>query len=355
VNGGHGCRVSPAVAAHGILLPLSRMMHRSATPTRGTVISRAATARLGLGATAVVTTILALVQASCALARPAQARIGGPPADLGGQSVTFPSASGATVHAWFSPGRPGAGAVLVLHGVGANRLLMRARARFLHRAGYAVLVPDLQAHGETRGTHITFGALESYDAAAALAYLRARAPGERVGVIGISMGGAATLVGAGPLRADALVLESVYPTIDDAVRDRLRAWLGPLRTLADAGSELLLRRVGAEIGVQPRELRPIDRISHVTAPILLIAGTADRYTPLGESRALFARACAPKTFWAVRGAGHEDLHAYAPAEYERRVGGFLAARLRHASGVTRRATSTPPAACGAAALGIARR
>jgi alpha-beta hydrolase superfamily lysophospholipase len=271
-------------------------------------------------------TMLAL--SACVIARPAHAPVGPPPPDVGGESVTFPSASGATVHAWFSPGRRGAGAVLVLHGVGANRLAMQARARFLHRAGYAVLVPDFQAHGETRGAHITFGALESRDAAAALAYLRDRAPGERAGVIGISMGGAAALVGAGPLRADAFVLESVYPTIHDALRARLRVWLGPLRVLASAGSGLLLRTVGGEIDVRPEELRPIDRIASVTAPILVVAGTADRYTPLHESRALFARACAPKTFWAVAGAAHEDLHAYTPGEYEQRVGGFLAAQLR---------------------------
>jgi len=30
----------------------------------------------------------------------------------------------------------------------------------------------------------------------------------------------------------------------------------------------------------------------------------------------------PKSFWTVTGAGHEDLHAFAPAEYQRRVGGF---------------------------------
>jgi pimeloyl-ACP methyl ester carboxylesterase len=271
---------------------------------------------------------VAIALSSCALARPAHAPVGPPPPDLGGESVTFRSESGATVHAWFAPGRPGAGAVLVLHGVGANRLAMAPRARFLHRAGYSVLVPDFQAHGETRGEHVTFGALESRDAAASLAYLRARLPGERVGVIGISMGGAAALVGGGPLRADALVLESVYPTIHDALRDRLRVWLGPLRSLASVGSDMLLRSVSGRIGVRPEELRPIDRIGSVVTPLLVAAGTADRYTTLAESRALFARACAPREFWAVPGAAHEDLHAYAGPEYETRVGGFLAAQLR---------------------------
>jgi len=291
---------------------------------------------------------MAVALSSCALTRPAQTAVGAPPPELGGESVTFRSASGAMVHAWFAPGRPGAGAVLVLHGVGANRLKMAPRARFLHRAGYTVLVPDFQAHGETRGTHVTFGALESRDAAASLAYLRARVPGERVGVIGISMGGAAALVGAEPLRADALVLESVYPTIHDALRDRLRVWLGPLKSLASVGSDMLLRSVSGRIGVRPEELRPIDRIGSVVAPLLVAAGTADRYTTLEESRALFARACAPREFWAVPGAAHEDLHAYAGREYEARVGGFLAARLRAHGDTSELAgsSSEPPSTTG---------
>ena len=53
---------------------------------------------------------------------------------------------------------------------------MLGRAEFLHRQGFAVLAPDFQAHGESPGEHVTFGARESLDAAAALAYLHARRP-----------------------------------------------------------------------------------------------------------------------------------------------------------------------------------
>jgi hypothetical protein len=66
----------------------------------------------------------------------------------------------------------------------------------------------------------------------------------------------------------------------------------------------------------------------VDEPVFVIAGTADRYTKINETRALFARATAPKELWEVTGAAHEDLHDYAPAEYERRVGDFLIEHLR---------------------------
>lgn len=273
-----------------------------------------------------VTGVTAL--ASCGLARPMQSRVGIAPLSLGADTVSFRSASGSVIHAWFARGRSGAGAVLLLHGVGADRRAMVDRARFLHVAGYSVLIPDFQAHGESEGAHVTFGALESLDAAAALDFLHAHAPGERAGVIGVSMGGAAALVGPnGPLPVDALVLESVYPTIRDAVRDRLRAWLGPL---GPAFTSPLLSVVGREIGVSSEALRPLDRIASVGAPVLIAAGTADRYTPIAETRALYANAQSPKELWVVDGAGHVDLHAFAPVEYERRVGGFLARVLRPA-------------------------
>jgi esterase/lipase len=235
------------------------------------------------------------------------------------------------IHGWLAMGRPGAGAVLLLHGMGGNRTAMLSRARFLHREGFTVLAPDFQAHGESPGRHITFGELESFDAHAALDFLRANAPGERIGIIGVSMGGAASLVGPAPLEADALVLESVYPTFQAAVADRLHVWLGPLGFLGSAVAPTLIHLVAPRIGVDPKMLRPIDAIARVDEPVFVIAGTADQYTRIGETVALYERAVGPKELWEVPGASHEDLHDYAPAEYERRVGGFLIEHLRGAA------------------------
>lgn len=58
---------------------------------------------------------------------------------------------------------------------------MLDRARFLSAAGFAVLLFDFQAHGESPGEHITFGYLESRDAQAAVEFLRTQAQVERIG------------------------------------------------------------------------------------------------------------------------------------------------------------------------------
>ena len=290
--------------------------------------------------------------AGCVMARPARTAPLAAPSELAVQSVSFASRSGSTVRGWLLRGEPRGGSVLLLHGVGDNRTSMVGRARFLHRLGYTVLLPDFQAHGESTGEHITFGALESFDAEAALAFLRQCDVGSRVAVIGVSMGGAATLLGPGPLHADALVLESVYPTIRQALEDRLKAWMGPLGLLNHRIAPFVLRSVSAEIGVSEAALQPIEQIGRVASPVLVLAGSRDRYTPLDETRALFARAPEPKSLWVVEGAGHEDLHAYAGADYERRVGTFLARYLRDgAVGPPPRATSSSVNAGGRALAG----
>jgi uncharacterized protein len=271
--------------------------------------------------------LAATLGAGWLLARPVPAVVGDAPQDLEAETVSITGGSGGLLRGWFAPGRAGVGAVLLLHGVRANRTAMLGRARTLHREGYGVLLVDFQAHGETPGRHITFGALESIDARAAATYLRMRAPGERLGVIGVSLGGAAALLGSKPLSADAMVLEAVYPTIEEATANRLRLYLGPL---GPALTPLLIAQLGLWGGINASALRPIDAIPRLSAPLLMIVGAKDTRTPLIESQRLFDAARSPKELWIVPGADHEDFQATHRAEYDSRVERFLRKHLRTA-------------------------
>jgi fermentation-respiration switch protein FrsA (DUF1100 family) len=263
------------------------------------------------------------------LSAPARAIVGAAPADLSVETVSIASGSGATLRGWFLPGRPGAGAVVLMHGVHANRLSMLRRARLFHAEGFAVLLFDFQAHGESTGARITFGHREGQDAAAAIAYLRARLPKERIGAIGSSLGGAAALLAPAPLDVDALVLESVYPHIGAAIANRIRAVLGPIgAVVAPPTTALFKLLLPPFLGVSAADLRPIDHVATVRAPILLAAGTSDDRTTVAEVRAMFARANEPKRLWLVEGAGHVDLEGFTPADYRDHVLAFMIEMLR---------------------------
>lgn len=210
---------------------------------------------------------------------------------------------------------------LLMHGVRADRRAMAGRAGFLRDAGLTSLAIDLQAHGETPGEMITFGHRESADARNGVAYLRTQQRCRSVIVIGQSLGGAAALLGEGPVAADAIVLESVYPTIEDAVANRLAMRFGSLGRLA---APLLYLQIHWRTGVGRDQLRPVDAVRKLHVPVLVAGGTRDRQTPQEETRRLFEAAPGPKTLWLVDGAAHEDLYAFDPAQYRARLQGFIA-------------------------------
>lgn len=246
------------------------------------------------------------------------------------ESVRIPvgSRSGeadADVHGWLKRGVQGGGMVLLVHSIRSNRVEMLSRASFLNAEGYGVLLIDLQAHGETPGERITFGARESEDVETSVAYLRKNFPSERIAAIGVSLGAAAIVLTKHALKLDAVVLESLHPTIEEAVENRLRLHLGEF---GPALSPLLLSQLSFRLNLTPEELSPIARIGDLNAPLLLISGTDDRHTTVAETERLFAAARHPKALWIVPGGGHFNMHAYAGKEYEDRILDFLGRYLR---------------------------
>lgn len=250
------------------------------------------------------------------LVAPAKSSIESPQQGLQAQSISFQSDSGAEIKGWFIRSKPSKGAVLLLHGIRANRVSMLDRARYLKSLGYSVLLIDLQAHGESGGKHITFGYLESLDAEAAIRFLRENAPNERIGAIGTSLGGAALLLAKYSQPIDAIILESVYSTIELAGENRIRRFLGPLSVFAKYP---LLWQLSLRLGIKPSDLHPIDRIGDINCAVLVMSGTEDLSTKIEESKELCAHAKEPKECWWIPGAAHIDLYKYAEKQYEDKV------------------------------------
>lgn len=258
-----------------------------------------------------------------ALIAPATHHVGPPPSDLPFEATSIPSESGSMLATWYLPAANSTATLVLLHPIRADRRAMLSRARLFHDAGYDVILIDFQAHGESAGGHITAGYVERHDARAAVDFARKRNPNHRIGVVGWSLGGAATLL-ASPLAIDALVLESVYPSISEAVHDRVAMRLGPMSYVL---SPVLLTEFRMRLGISPADLRPIDHIAGVGCPVLVASGDLDQHTTLAETKSLFAAAAEPKRLVVFQGAAHSDLLAYNPEQYKREVLPFLAANL----------------------------
>lgn len=253
------------------------------------------------------------------LVAPACRTVGPPPTDLPFVATTLDSKSGSKIATWYLPTENATATVVLLHGIRADRRAMLHHTKLLHGSGYAVVMIDMQAHGESPGEHITIGHLESHDVCAAVDFAREQNPGHRIGVIGRSLGGAATLL-AEDLNIDAAVLESVYPTVNEAVHNRVAIRMGRLSHLV---APALLCQLRPRLGVSPGELRPIDHVSNIGCPVMIVAGALDEHTTLDETRRIFEAASEPKGLSIFQSAKHVDLLSHNPEQYQRDVLVFL--------------------------------
>ena len=223
--------------------------------------------------------------------------------------------------------RAGAPAILLLHGNGSNRGSMHESGAWLNSQGYAVLAIDFRGHGQSTAARKSFGLFEADDARAALDWLRKENPGGRIGVIGYSLGGAATLLGhRGPLPADAIVLEGVYPDIRHAIYNRLTLRIG--NWPATAIEPLLSYQSLLRFGVSPPSLSPMDALARVNVPVMIVGGGDDRNTPPSETIAMYEAVKTHGELHILPGVGHDQLGRDPPAYFRRILVAFLDRHLK---------------------------
>jgi pimeloyl-ACP methyl ester carboxylesterase len=241
--------------------------------------------------------------------------------------VHFAASDGIPIEGSYWPGAEAdTPAILLLHGVNNTRARLTDHALWLHSLGYAVLAIDFRGHGRSGAVPRSFGFAEGRDAAAALALLRARAPHRKIGVIGVSLGGAAALLGEGaPLPVQAMVLQAVYPDLRTAVLNRLARIGG--RTLGQIGELLLSYQSRWRIGVGPERIAPLEGIRRYRGAVLVIGGAEDRSTRPIDTRAMFEAAAGPKSLWLVDGADHVETSTLWTDAYRNRVQNLFAQSL----------------------------
>jgi uncharacterized protein len=267
--------------------------------------------------------VLASWLVGSALVAPVPRTVGPPPSDLPITSTTLSSESGSNLATWYIPQQDSTATIILAHSLRGDRRTMLGRARLFYSAGYSIVMSDFQAHGESPGEHLTFGFIEKLDVKATIQFVKQNHPSHRIGVVGCSLGGAAALLGS-PLQIDALVLESVYPAVDEATNDRIKIFLGPLCHLV---SPLLLQQFPLRLGINVNDLRPIDHIADAGCPVLIAVGERDRRTTIEESRQLFDAAQEPKELVIFPGADHVDLLNNNRDLYEERILSFLHRQL----------------------------
>ncbi|MCS7208711.1 MAG: alpha/beta hydrolase, partial [Fimbriimonadales bacterium] len=147
----------------------------------------------------------------------------------------------------------------------------------------------------------------------AVDFVARTAPGLPIVVYGASMGGAAALLAAAQdERIRAVIADSAYARLSDAVKDWWRNAVGKASTLLHPTLWL-----GSLITRQsPRKVAPEEVIAQIAPrPVLLIHGTEDQLIPPYHAERLFQAAREPKRLWWADGCAHVQARYERPDEF----------------------------------------
>ncbi|WP_417808640.1 alpha/beta hydrolase [Thioclava sp.] len=216
------------------------------------------------------------------------------PADVGltaqnTQDICLAGPNGKSLFAWLVlPDTPGPHpAVLVMHGWGANASMMLQIAPPLRAAGYAVLFVDARCHGESDDERFTSMPRFAEDIGAGLAYLRTRPEidPDDIALLGHSVGAGAVLLYAAhhdDIRAVISLSAFAHP------REVMRAWLAQYHIPFTVIGSYILRHVERVIGARFDDIAPINTITQVKCPVLLVHGREDTSVAFNDALRLQA-------------------------------------------------------------------
>jgi dipeptidyl aminopeptidase/acylaminoacyl peptidase len=248
------------------------------------------------------------------------------------ESLSFLSEDGITLQGWIvKPPHPGpkSPAIIMCHGIGANKSDFTELAAALANRGFFVLLFDFRAHGESGGSRTSLGYHEQKDVAAAVSVLKGRQAIDlkRIGIYGFSMGGATAILAAAQSHAfAAVVADSSFTSLRDQAHTAVTGFYHlpsfPFVSLGVLGYELYFQTSVANIS-------PVAEIANISpAPLLIIAGEGDKLIPVNNGRALYYAASEPKELWIIPGADHGGTLAAAGSEYEKKVGEFFERHMK---------------------------
>lgn len=159
----------------------------------------------------------------------------------------------------------------------------------LSNAGFNVLAYDYRGYGTSEGKPSEKNSYEDIETAYNYLVNEQKISSDKIIIHGRSLGGAISIDLASHQKCGGLIVESSFVSAF---------------------------RVMTQIKLLPFDkFESINKIGSVKCPILIIHGTNDTLIPFWHGEKLFETANEPKHFWAVEGAGHNDLVQVAGKNY----------------------------------------
>jgi len=190
----------------------------------------------------------------------------------------------------------------------------------LHDAGYGSLLATVRAHDESEGELISFGYHEMSDLAAWHQFLLSRdeVDPEKIGMLGVSMGGSLVLQYASENEdIKAVISHSPFSSLDDTVETSVRFFLD----LPDWTVSVIVPLVvfwGEQIGgFDSAEIDAKEWIDDISPrPVFLLDAGQDIVVSADSTELLLEAAQEPKYFWQCPECDHAALDVQRADQFE---------------------------------------
>ena len=225
--------------------------------------------------------------------KPKRLPITNTPADveLPFETVQFLS-HGIPLNGWFIPAAsqaPHQPAIALAHGWCKNAADLLLLARTLHQSDFALLLYDARGHGASGDDGPITILKMAEDAVAAIHYLATRSDVDQnhLGLLGRSIGGSAAIVAAS-MEPQIRAIASCSAFADP--KALTRNFLTMLHVPPALFSRPVFYFIERWLGATMDSVAPKNRVSQITAPLLLIHGEKDRYIRPSNMELLYDRA-----------------------------------------------------------------
>ncbi len=243
------------------------------------------------------------------------------------RDVYMTSFDGLKLHATYFPAIENTDikkAVICFHGYTGEGLSNHvAIADYFLKHGYAMLLPDARAHGESEGEYIGFGCLDRKDALGWIKWLIGEC-GEDVKIMlhGTSMGGATVLMTSGlklPANVRGIVSDCGFTSPKEVFTYVLNSMYHLPAFPAIQGADLLNKKLA---GYGMDECNAKYEVQKADVPILFIHGSADTFVPCSMCHEIYDNCRSPKRKLIVEGAAHAESYYKEMGTYEKALDEF---------------------------------
>lgn len=192
---------------------------------------------------------------------------------LPSRDLALPGRDGMSLAAWRISALHPVATVIMFHGYNSEKSGLLLEAGLFYQLGCEVILVDFPGAGDSPGTEVSLGMHEAEDVASVYRWARENIPGRPIILYGHSMGGAAVLraMALMDVAPDAAVIESVFDTLLNAIRNRFSLLSVP----ATPGAEALLFWGSVQLGANGFSHQPVRYAERVKVPVMLVHGKLD--------------------------------------------------------------------------------